>query len=86
VIVNATLGVAGAILTESALSYLGMGVQAPTASWGAMLSDGRDYIDFAWWLTLYPGLAILLTVLSYNLLGEALRDFMNPHSQGEKLN
>jgi peptide/nickel transport system permease protein len=85
VIVSATLGVAGAILTESGLSFLGLGVQAPTASWGSILSNGKNYIQTAWWLTFYPGLAILVTVLSYNLLGEGLREYLNPHRQGRDL-
>ncbi len=80
VLVAATLGVAGAILTESALSFLGIGVQPPTASWGNILSSGKDYIEFAWWLSLFPGLAILITVLSYNLLGEGIRDALDPRS------
>lgn len=80
VLVSATLGVAGAILTESSLSFLGLGVQPPMATWGAMLADGKDYLSRAWWLSLYPGLAILITVLSYNLLGEGLRDAMDPRS------
>lgn len=78
VLVTATLGVAGAILTESALSFLGIGVQPPTPSWGNILTAGKDNIDIAWWLSLYPGLAILLTVLGYNLLGEGLRDSLDP--------
>ena len=78
VLVSATLGVAGAILTESALSFLGIGVQPPTPSWGNILTSGKDYIEFAWWLSLFPGLAILVTVLSYNLLGEGLRDALDP--------
>ncbi len=78
VLVSATLGVAGAILTESALSFLGIGVQPPTPSWGNILTSGKDYIEFAWWLSLYPGLAILVTVLAYNLLGEGIRDAMDP--------
>ncbi len=78
VLVTATLGVAGAILTESALSFLGIGVQPPTPSWGNILTAGKDYIEFAWWLSLFPGLAILLTVLAYNLLGEGLRDALDP--------
>ncbi|MDR2338898.1 MAG: ABC transporter permease [Deltaproteobacteria bacterium] len=82
VIVSATLGVAGAILTESALSFLGLGVQAPMSSWGSILSNGKNFIQTAWWLTFYPGLAILVTVLSYNLLGEGLREILNPHRKG----
>ena len=78
VLVSATLGIAGAILTESALSFLGIGVQPPTASWGNILTSGKDYIEFAWWLSLFPGLAILITVLSYNLLGEGIRDALDP--------
>ncbi len=78
VFVAATLGVAGAILAESALSFLGLGVQPPKPSWGNILSTGKDYIEVAWWLSLYPGLAILVTVLSYNLVGEGLRDSLDP--------
>ncbi len=78
ILVSATFRVAGGILTESALSFLGLGVQPPTPSWGNMLSTGRFYIDIAWWLTLFPGLAILITVLAYNLLGEGLRDAFDP--------
>ncbi|OIP90143.1 MAG: peptide ABC transporter permease [Syntrophaceae bacterium CG2_30_58_14] len=78
VLVTATLGVAGAILTESALSFLGIGVQPPTPSWGNILTAGKDNIDIAWWLSLYPGLAILVTVLGYNLLGEGIRDALDP--------
>ena len=78
VLVTATLGVAGAILTESALSFLGIGVQPPTPSWGNILTAGKDNIDIAWWLSFYPGLAILITVLGYNLLGEGIRDALDP--------
>lgn len=78
VLVAATLGVAGAILTESALSFLGIGVQPPTPSWGNILTAGKDNIDVAWWLSLFPGLAILITVLGYNLLGEGIRDALDP--------
>ena len=78
VLVATTLGVAGAILTESALSFLGIGVQPPTPSWGNILTAGKDNIDIAWWLSLYPGLAILITVLGYNLLGEGIRDSLDP--------
>ncbi|MDR3204876.1 MAG: ABC transporter permease [Deltaproteobacteria bacterium] len=80
VLVTATLGVAGAILTESSLSFLGLGVQPPTSTWGSILSEGKNYLERAWWLSLYPGLAILITVLSYNLLGEGLREALNPRS------
>lgn len=80
IIVSAVLGVAGAVLLESGLSFLGLGVQAPQASWGNILTDGKEYIQFAWWLSLFPGLAILMTVLGYNLLGEGLRDALDPRS------
>jgi peptide/nickel transport system permease protein len=78
VLVSASLGVAGAILTESALSFLGIGVLPPTPSWGNILTSGKDYIEFAWWLSLFPGLSILITVLAYNLLGEGIRDALDP--------
>jgi peptide/nickel transport system permease protein len=78
VLVATTLGIAGAILTESALSFLGIGVQRPIPSWGNILTAGKDNIDIAWWLSLYPGLAILITVLGYNLLGEGIRDSLDP--------
>ncbi len=77
-LVSATLGVAGAILTESALSFLGIGVQPPTPSWGNMLIVGKQTLGSAWWLSAFPGLAILLTVLGYNLLGEGIRDALDP--------
>ncbi len=72
IIVSAVLGIASAVLLESGLSFLGLGVQAPQSSWGNILTDGKEYIQFAWWLSLYPGMAILITVLGYNLLGEGL--------------
>jgi peptide/nickel transport system permease protein len=78
VFVAATFGVAGAILIESSLSFLGLGVQPPDPSWGNILTAGKDNIEVAWWLSLYPGLAILITVLSYNLVGEGLRDALDP--------
>jgi peptide/nickel transport system permease protein len=78
ILVAATLGIAGAILTESALSFLGIGVQPPTPSGGNILTAGKDNIDIAWWLSLYPGLAILTTVVGYNLLGEGIRDLLDP--------
>lgn len=80
IIVSSVLGVASAVLVESGLSFLGLGVQAPQASWGNILTDGKEYIQFAWWLSLFPGLAILITVLGYNLLGEGLRDALDPRS------
>jgi peptide/nickel transport system permease protein len=78
ILVNATLGIGGAILIESALSFLGIGVQPPTPSWGNILMDGKSTLGVAWWLTVFPGLFILVTVLSYNLLGEGLRDVLEP--------
>ncbi len=80
IIVSSVLGVASAVLVESGLSFLGLGVQAPQASWGNILTDGKEYIQFAWWLSLFPGLAILITVLGYNLLGEGLRDALDPRT------
>lgn len=78
ILVSATLGVAGAILAESGLSFLGLGVQPPTPSWGNILIDGKANIEIAWWLSVFPGMAILGTVLAYNLLGEGLRDALDP--------
>jgi peptide/nickel transport system permease protein len=78
VFVSAILGVGGAVLVEGALSFLGLGVQPPTPSWGNILTAGKDNMEIAWWLSLYPGLAILITVLGYNLLGEGLRDALDP--------
>jgi peptide/nickel transport system permease protein len=78
VIVSATLGVAGAILVESSLSFLGIGVQPPTPSWGNILMDAKSCLGVAWWMTLFPGTAIFITVLGYNLLGEGLRDTLMP--------
>lgn len=78
VLVAATLGVAGAILVESGLSFLGIGVQHPLPSWGNILIEGKETLGIAWWLSLFPGLAILVTVLGYNLLGEGLRDMLDP--------
>lgn len=84
VFVSAVFGVAGAILVESALSFLGLGVQPPVPSWGNILSLGKDNIEIAWWLSVFPGLAILITVLGYNLLGEGLRDALDPRLWGSK--
>ncbi|MFT4572409.1 MAG: peptide/nickel transport system permease protein [Hyphomicrobiaceae bacterium] len=78
VFVSAILGVAGAILVESSLSFLGIGVQPPQASWGNMLTEGKNTLGVAWWLSVCPGVAILVTVLGYNLLGEGLRDVLDP--------
>jgi peptide/nickel transport system permease protein len=78
IIVVATLELAFMIIYESALSFLGLGVQPPTPTWGWMLSDGRNYVATAWWLATFPGLAIMLTVLAVNLLGDWLRDTLDP--------
>lgn len=78
VFVAATFGVAEAILLESGLSFLGFGVQPPTPSWGEMLASGKGYIERAWWLTVYPGLAIFLAITAFNLVGEGLRDALDP--------
>ncbi len=74
VLVSITLGVAAAILVESSLSFLGIGVQPPTPSWGNILSEGKSVMGVAWWMMLFPGLAIFITVLGYNLLGEGIRE------------
>ncbi len=78
VFVSAILGVGSAVLLESALSFLGLGVQPPFPSWGNILTNGKDNLDIAWWISFFPGLAILITVLGYNLLGEGLRDTFDP--------
>jgi len=77
-LVVATLDMARVIVIESALSFLGLGVQPPTPTWGGMLADGRVYLSTAWWLATFPGLAILITVLGINLLGDGLRDTLDP--------
>jgi len=84
VYVSATLSVGGAILIESALSFLGLGVQIPNPSWGNILTAGKNYMDYAWWLTVFPGFAILLTVLSFNLIGEGLREKLDPKLRERK--
>ena len=77
-IVVATLGVAGAILTESTLSFLGLGIQIPNPSWGTMIDIGRNYTTNAWWYAIFPGLAIMITVLGFNFIGDGLRDALDP--------
>ncbi|MBI3740756.1 MAG: ABC transporter permease, partial [Chloroflexi bacterium] len=77
-IVQSSLGIAGAILTEAALSFLGLGVQPPTPPWGSMLSAGRGYLDIDPWLVVGPGAAIFLTVLGFNFLGDGIRDVLDP--------
>lgn len=78
IIVLATLGMASAIVTGSSLSFLGLGAQPPSPEWGAMLSDGRDHLRSAWWISTFPGLAIMLVVLAANVLGDGLRDALDP--------
>jgi peptide/nickel transport system permease protein len=82
IIVQATLFMSQAILIESSLSYLGLGAQPPTPSWGGMLYQGRDYMRQAPWGTIFPGLAIFVTVMAFNLLGDGLRDALDPHLRG----
>lgn len=78
VIVQGTLGVAGAILSIAGLSFIGLGIQPPAPEWGSMLSGGRQYLRYAWWVTTFPGIAIVITILSLNLLGDGLRDALDP--------
>ena len=82
VIVAATLGIGNAILAEAALSYLGLGVQPPDTSWGLIIFSGQDRMLDAWWITAFPGIAIVLTVMAFNLVGDGLRDALDPrHAQ-----
>lgn len=83
VIVQAAIGMAGAILAEATMSFLGLGVPPPTASWGAMLNDGRSHLFDAPHLVLFPALAVMLAVLSFNFIGDALRDYLDPRSRIE---
>jgi peptide/nickel transport system permease protein len=78
VLVVSTLQLAELIIVEASLSFLGLGVQPPLPSWGTMVSQGRDYLTTAWWLVTLPGLSIVVTVLGTNLLGDALRDILDP--------
>jgi peptide/nickel transport system permease protein len=82
IIVQASLYMSNAILIESSLSYLGLGAQPPTPSWGNMLFQGRDFMRQAWWNTVFPGLAIFVTVMAFNLLGDGLRDALDPRLRG----
>ncbi len=81
ILVSASLGMGNAILIESALSFLGIGVQPPLPSWGNMLIEGKETLEVAWWLSLFPGLTIFITVLAFLLLGEALQEILNPKIQ-----
>ena len=76
--VQATLALSGAILTEASMSFLGLGIQPPNPSWGSMLSDARKYMERAPWLVIFPALFIIMTILSFNILGDALRDVLDP--------
>jgi peptide/nickel transport system permease protein len=78
IVVAATLRVAYVILLEAGLSYLGLGVPPPTASWGSMVADGREDLFRAWWVSFFPGVFVFLTVISYNLVGDGLRDAFDP--------
>ncbi|MGL4946789.1 MAG: nickel transporter permease [Cetobacterium sp.] len=78
VIVQGTLGVANAILATAGLSFIGLGIQPPAPEWGSMLSGGRQYLRYAWWVTTFPGVSIMVTILSLNLLGDGLRDALDP--------
>lgn len=78
VIVQGTLGVAGAILSTAGLSFIGLGIQPPAPEWGSMLSGGRQYLRYAWRVTTFPGVSIMITILSLNLLGDGLRDALDP--------
>ncbi|MBV8153293.1 MAG: ABC transporter permease [Candidatus Eremiobacteraeota bacterium] len=79
IVVQATLDVAGVIITESTLSFLGLGIQPPTASWGNMLANAQSNLSIAWWAAVFPGLCILVTVLSINYMGDGLRDALDPN-------
>jgi peptide/nickel transport system permease protein len=81
-IVQATLDLGGAILMASALSFIGLGAQQPTAEWGAMVSTGRNYILDQWWYSAFPGFAILFTATGFNLLGDGVRDLLDPKQKG----
>jgi peptide/nickel transport system permease protein len=83
-LVQATLSVGFAILTTASLSFLGLGTQPPTSDWGEMLASGRQYLPDAWWLEVFPGLFVLLAVLSVNLLGDGLRDYFDPRARNER--
>jgi peptide/nickel transport system permease protein len=81
VLVSASFGVAAAILTESALSFLGMGVPPPTATWGNILFSAEQHLEYAWWLAVFPGIAIFMTVAAFNIIGDRVRDALDPRSE-----
>jgi peptide/nickel transport system permease protein len=78
VIIAATLGIGNVIVLEAGLSFLGLGLAPPTPSWGSMVANGRDLLLNAWWISTFPGLAIVLTVVAFNLVGDGLRDALDP--------
>jgi peptide/nickel transport system permease protein len=82
VVVQASLDVGYAVLFTSSLSFLGLGAQPPTPEWGAMMTDGRNFLQDAWWYPTFPGLALALTVLGFNLFGDGLRDWLDPRLRG----
>ena len=84
VLVQASLLIGDVILLESSLSFLGLGVQPPTASWGNMIADGRDVLVTAWWVATFPGLAIVVAVLAFNLLGDRMRDLLDPRTAPDR--
>jgi ABC-type dipeptide/oligopeptide/nickel transport system permease subunit len=81
VIVQSSIGLSSAILIEASLGYLGLGVQPPSPSWGTMLNEGRTFLQSAPWLSIFPGLAIFLAVLAFNLVGDGLRDYLDPRTR-----
>jgi len=81
IIVLATIGIATSILSAAGLSYLGLGAQPPTPEWGSMLSDARAYLRTGWWMAVFPGLAIMIVVMAFNLLGDGLRDVLDPRTR-----
>lgn len=83
VVVQATLGIGGAIISSAGLSFLGLGAQPPTPEWGLMIASAREFITTSWWIVTFPGLAILLVVIGFNLLGDGLRDVLDPHHRFE---
>lgn len=85
IIVQTTLSLAFAILAEAALSFIGLGVEPDTPSWGIMLNEGKDWMEAAWWIAVFPGAAITLAVLGFNVLGDGLRDALDPRLRGERL-
>ncbi len=84
VTVVATLTIARTVISEASLSFLGLGIQPPTPSWGGMLAEGRRYLSVAWWIATFPGLALMATVVAVNLLGDALRDVLDPRLDDDR--